>query len=60
MDAEKTAEHFQRPVAMIRLALAYYAAYPEEIDARLRRMEEIEENPSLLHPSVRVIDVDEL
>jgi hypothetical protein len=60
MDAEKTADHFEIPVTKIRLALAYYTAYPEEIDARLRRMEEIEENPYLLHPAVRVVHVEDL
>jgi hypothetical protein len=60
MDPEKTAEYLQIPIASVRLALAYYGAYPEEIDARLRRMEELEDNPHLIHPSIRVIDVDKL
>lgn len=60
MAPEKTAAHFERPIESIRLAFAYYAAYPHETDARLQRMEEIEENHYLLHPNVRVISVDEL
>jgi hypothetical protein len=59
MDAEETAEHFRIPVAAVRTALAYYAAHPEEIDSRLRRMEELDDDPQLLHPSVRVIRVSD-
>jgi hypothetical protein len=32
MDAQRTADHFQRPVAWVNAALNYYAAFPEEID----------------------------
>jgi hypothetical protein len=56
MDHEKTAEHLEIPVTTVRLALAYYTAYPTEIDARLQRMEETDEDPSRL-PFVRVIQL---
>lgn len=57
MDPVKTAEHLEIPVEQARLALAYYYAYPHEIDARLRRLEEVDENPYLLGPRVRIMEV---
>jgi hypothetical protein len=60
MDVEQTADYLRIPVASVRLALAYYAAYPEEIDARLRYMEEFEDDPQRFCPSIRVISVSDL
>src|SRR5437763_1472933 len=34
MDAERTADYLEIPAAAVRLALAYYQAYPDEIDGR--------------------------
>jgi uncharacterized protein (DUF433 family) len=36
LDAEKTAEHFQRPIAWVRAALNYYRAFPEEINLAIQ------------------------
>jgi hypothetical protein len=60
MDPEKTADWLRMRLEDVQLALDYYAAYSQEIDVRLRRMEEISENPALLHPSVRVVTVSDL
>jgi hypothetical protein len=59
MDPEKTADWLRMRLEDVQLALAYYSAYPQEIDVRLRRMKEIAENPPSLHPSVRVVTVSE-
>jgi hypothetical protein len=32
LDAQRTADHFQKPIAWVRAALNYYASFPEEID----------------------------
>jgi hypothetical protein len=55
MNPEETAQHLEIPVASVRLALAYYEAYPDEIDARLRRTAEHDSNASRLLPFARVI-----
>jgi hypothetical protein len=59
MDPERTAEWLQIPVAQVRLALAYYTAYPDEIDAHLRYIEEFDEDPKRFCPSIRVIKVSD-
>ena len=32
VDPQRTADHFQKPVAWVKAALNYYAAFPDEID----------------------------
>lgn len=36
MDPQKTAGHFQKPVAWVKAALNYYAAFPQEIDQAIQ------------------------
>ena len=60
MDADKTAEHLEIPVETVRQALAYYAAYPEEIDAHLRSLEEFAEDPQRFSSAVRVMNLSDL
>lgn len=57
MDAEKTAAHLAIPAATARLALAYYAAYPDEINARLKRMADFADAPERYAPGIRVFTV---
>jgi hypothetical protein len=59
-DLEKASEHLRVPIEKVRAALAYYEAYPEETDVRLRRMREVAEDPQRLHPSVQVIRLSDL
>jgi hypothetical protein len=56
-DGEKTATQLGQPRARVELALAYYRAYPAEIDARLRRMEEVEADPQRFLPGAVVLKV---
>ena len=58
MDARRTAEYLAIPDNKVRLALAYYAAYPDEADARLRRMAEADNDPSSIHPSIQVFTIE--
>jgi hypothetical protein len=60
MDVAKTAEHLELPGRDVELALAYYRAYPEEIDQRLREMEEADADPIRLHPRVEVMKAADL
>jgi hypothetical protein len=60
MDVERTADYLQISVASVRLALAYYAAYPEEIDERFRYMEEFANDPQRFWPSIRILNVSDL
>jgi Ribbon-helix-helix protein, copG family len=55
-DADATASYLGVPVSDVRLALAYYAAYPAEIDAILRRLDEADADPLRLHPGVRLVE----
>ena len=55
MDVVKTADHLEIPERAVELALAYYQAYPDEIDRRLREMEEVEDDPTRLHPNLQVM-----
>jgi hypothetical protein len=56
-DTEKTARHLSQPTARVELALAYYRAYPTEVDARLRRMEDVEADPQRSLPGALVLKV---
>jgi hypothetical protein len=54
MDIAATAKHLVISEQEVRLALAYYEAYPEEIDARFKFMEEFDADPGKFCPLVQV------
>lgn len=53
-DPEKTGAHLGIPAPAARSALAFYAAYPDEIDARLKRLDELDADPRRAFPGIRV------
>lgn len=54
MDAERTADYLQCPVAQVKAALNYYHAYPEEIDQALQDNDMDEERLKRMFPNLRV------
>lgn len=57
-DAEKTADHLGIPAPAARSALAYYSAYPDEIDARLKRLDELDADPRRAFPGMRLFPAE--
>ncbi len=53
-DADKTSRDLQITPTGVRLALAYYGAYPDEIDARLQRLSELDASPPSVFAGIRV------
>jgi uncharacterized protein (DUF433 family) len=59
MDPQKTADHFQKPLAWVNAALNYYRAFPEEIDLAIE--DHLNANFRMLQnalPNARVFTVD--
>lgn len=58
MDPERTARHFRLRLEQVNLALAYYEAYPYEIDGRLRRLDDLAQGigvPPNRHPNGKLV-----
>ena len=56
-DPARTAEHLCQPERNVQIALEYYRAYPDEVDERLRRMDEFDRDPQSFCPRIRAVQV---
>jgi hypothetical protein len=54
-DVERIADYLQQPAGSVRLALAYHSAYPEEVDAHLRVLDETAADPARSLPQASVV-----
>lgn len=56
MNGEETAACLGAPLPEVRLALAYYTAYPEEIDRHLQEIDAFAQDPARFVPSIGILE----